>query len=201
MIRRKLPSICANLSPKSRRTGPSSHCRKTSRRGLSRDEQYVAVEELLEKIRYATRTPTVAAIRQMPRFELADTSSLKKPVLCVAVDAEEEFDWRAPFSRRNISVKSISHQYLAQEIFARYGVTPTYLVDYPVATNPTSVKVLRKLLDAGQCEIGAQLHPWVNPPHEEEVTVRNSFPANLPPQPAEAKAGRSDGEQSRGTSV
>jgi hypothetical protein len=33
----------------------------------------------------------------------------------------------------------------------------------------------------GLCEIGAQLHPWVNPPHVEEVSAANSFAGNLPP--------------------
>jgi hypothetical protein len=28
--------------------------------------------------------------------------------------------------------------------------------------------------------IGAHLHPWVSPPHDEEVNGRNSFPCNLP---------------------
>ena len=35
-------------------------------------------------------------------------------------------------------------------------------------------------LAAGRAEIGIQLHPWVNPPFEEEVTPRNSFAGNLP---------------------
>ena len=106
------------------------------RHGLSRDEQYEAVEQLLRKTCEDSRVPAVAAIRTMPRFELADTSKLDRPVLCVAVDAEEDFDWDAGFSRNNTSVRSMSHQHLAQGIFTRYGVTPTYLVDYPVATDP-----------------------------------------------------------------
>ena len=32
----------------------------------------------------------------------------------------------------------------------------------------------------GACNIGAQLHTWVTPPHEEEVGERNSFAGNLP---------------------
>ncbi|MHC4956337.1 MAG: polysaccharide deacetylase family protein, partial [Planctomycetota bacterium] len=32
----------------------------------------------------------------------------------------------------------------------------------------------------GRCEIGAHLHPWVSPPHDEEVCGKNSFPGNLP---------------------
>jgi hypothetical protein len=38
-----------------------------------------------------------------------------------------------------------------------------------------------------RCEIGAHLHPWVNPPIDEELTQRNSYPGNLPPQLERAK--------------
>jgi len=32
----------------------------------------------------------------------------------------------------------------------------------------------------GKAEVGIQLHPWVNPPFDEEVTAHNSFAGNLP---------------------
>ncbi len=104
----------------------------------------------------------------------------ESPVLCVVIDTEEEFDWSQPLSRENRSVTSIQAQGRAQEIFARYGIVPTYVVDHPVATDPEAVAVLKSYLDAGACEIGAHLHPWVNPPHEETVGQYNSYPGNLP---------------------
>lgn len=103
------------------------------------------------------------------------------PTLLVVIDTEEEFDWNAPFDRASTSVRNIAAQGLAQEVFDGHGVVPTYVVDYPVATTPDAVAVLRGFLDMGRCEIGAHLHPWVNPPHEEEVNGRNSFASNLPP--------------------
>jgi hypothetical protein len=33
---------------------------------------------------------------------------------------------------------------------------------------------------SGQCLIGAQLHPWINPPIEEELVEKNSYSGNLP---------------------
>jgi hypothetical protein len=39
----------------------------------------------------------------------------------------------------------------------------------------------------GRAEIGVQLHPWVNPPHAEDLTVSNSFAGNLEPALEEAK--------------
>jgi hypothetical protein len=63
----------------------------------------------------------------------------------------------------------------------RYGVVPTYAVDYPVADTPEAVAVLRAIAEDGRCEIGAHLHPWVTPPHGEKVDAFHSFPGNLPP--------------------
>src|SRR3546814_13829983 len=40
---------------------------------------------------------------------------------------------------------------------------------------------------AGRCDIGAQLHPWVTPPHEEAVNARNSYTGNLPSDLQRAK--------------
>jgi hypothetical protein len=102
------------------------------------------------------------------------------PTLLVVVDTEEEFDWGAPFDLTSVSVENIAHQHLAQDVFDAHGIVPTYAVDYPVATTPASVAVLKPLLDSGRCEVGAHLHPWVNPPAEEEVNARHSFACNLP---------------------
>jgi peptidoglycan/xylan/chitin deacetylase (PgdA/CDA1 family) len=98
----------------------------------------------------------------------------------VIVDTEEEFDWSAPLSRANRPVNSVAAQSAAHEIFANYGVVPTYVVDYPVAVTETSIRVLKDLSKAGVCEIGAHLHPWVNPPDVEDVNAFNSYPGNLP---------------------
>lgn len=103
------------------------------------------------------------------------------PFVLVIVDTEEEFDWTAAFSRTSFSVELILKQVLAQRIFDRYGVIPTYVVDYPVASQENGYRPLREFLEDGRCGIGTHLHPWVNPPFEEEVSVRNSFPCNLPP--------------------
>jgi len=102
------------------------------------------------------------------------------PVLTVVIDTEEEFDWRAPFDREATGVENISCQVLAQRVMDRYGIVPTYVVDYPVASTPAAVSALRAIADAGGCEIGAHLHPWVNPPFEEPLDPFHSYPGNLP---------------------
>jgi hypothetical protein len=103
------------------------------------------------------------------------------PYLVVIVDAEEEFDW-TEFSPNATSVTSMGRQSPAQKIFERFGVVPTYVVDYPVAAQEEGYGPLKEYLDSGVCEIGAQLHPWVNPPIREAAVRRNTFPGNLDSQ-------------------
>ncbi len=109
----------------------------------------------------------------------ADFPGLETPVLAVVVDTEEEFDWSRPLARENTGVGSIRHQARAHEIFGQYGIRPTYVVDYAVAIQPDGYGPLGELVADGLCDIGAHLHPWVNPPFEEEVCNRNSYPGNL----------------------
>jgi hypothetical protein len=103
-----------------------------------------------------------------------------KPRLVVVVDTEEEFDWSEPFSRERISVKAMRRIESIQRIFDRYLIAPVYVIDYPVVSQIDGYKPLLEIHSAGRCSVGAHLHPWVNPPFEEEVTRYNSFPGNLP---------------------
>ncbi len=105
----------------------------------------------------------------------------------VTVDTEEEFDWSSPFARADHSLDSIPRLAKFQQFCEGYGVVPVYLVDYPVVNDPRAAEVLGDAVAAGRAEIGVQLHPWVNPPHDEEITVHNSFVGNLPPELERAK--------------
>lgn len=109
-----------------------------------------------------------------------DWSSAFGTRFAVFVDCEEEFDWSAPLDRAQRSTKAMKAFPEAHRRFAAAGVGLTCLVDYPVATDPAAVDILRVVADDPRSAIGAQLHPWVNPPHDEVVNVRNSFPGNLP---------------------
>ncbi len=104
-----------------------------------------------------------------------------RPILCVIVDAEEEFHWGCPVSARNNATSSIRYQKRAHEVFACYDARPTYLVTYPIASDPSAAGVMREYLADGRCDIGAQLHPWVTPPFDGKTDERLSFPGNLPP--------------------
>lgn len=55
------------------------------------------------------------------------------------------------------------------------------MIDWPVATSPLAVEILGDAVKSGNAEIGIQLHPWVNTPHDETVNPYNSYAGNLPP--------------------
>jgi hypothetical protein len=121
-----------------------------------------------------------------PHHAAVDFPADEGPYLLVIIDTEEEFDWGiVPSSSTRVA--TIREQIRAQRIYERFGVVPTYAVDYPVAAQRDGYEPLLGFLKDGQCEIGAQLHPWVNPPIEEELVERNSFPGNLPAALEEAK--------------
>lgn len=102
-------------------------------------------------------------------------------------DTEEEFDWGKPRSRDNRSTTHMAAMPDLQERFRRRGVKCVHLVDHPIATDPKSVALLREWLDRDEISVGTQLHPWVNPPHDEEVNTYNSFVGNLPTELERAK--------------
>jgi hypothetical protein len=99
--------------------------------------------------------------------------------LLVVVDTEEEFNWSSERSRNNTSVQSLVKITRFQEIAEAYGIVPVYVVDYPVVSQRDACRPLQEIHANGRCVIGAHLHPWVNPPFEEPVNNRNSFPGNL----------------------
>ena len=116
-----------------------------------------------------------------PVQRVFEPSPAAPPTLMVVIDTEEEFDWAAPFSAASTSVANIALQTLAQDVFDAHGVVPTYVIDYPVASTQAAVSVLRAIADDGRCEIGAHLHPWVNPPAEGPIGAAASYASNLPP--------------------
>lgn len=98
----------------------------------------------------------------------------------IFVDTEEEFDWGAPLRSDADGTGHLAKLHSVHARFAAAGVPLTYLIDYPVASSPLAIEVLGEVLRDGRSAIGTQLHPWVNPPFEEEVNGFNSFTGNLP---------------------
>ncbi len=105
----------------------------------------------------------------------------------LTVDTEEEFDWDAPFQRDGYGLDHIERLARFQSFAEKLGVVPLYLVDWPIVNDARAVEILGDAVGRGAAEIGVQLHPWVNPPFDEEVTVANSYAGNLPRELERAK--------------
>lgn len=104
------------------------------------------------------------------------------PRVLLTVDTEEEFDWGEPFQRSDHGLRHLIKIPSFQQFCEGIGIKPVYMVDWVVATSPVAGDVLGESVRLGKAEIGIQLHPWVNPPHIEDLTAPNSFPGRLPPQ-------------------
>ena len=111
----------------------------------------------------------------------ANLTALNGPRFIVTVDTEEEFDWSGPFTRTEHGITHVPAISRFQTLCEKHDVQPVYLVDYPIATDPSAIELLGGFANQGRAAIGVQLHPWVNPPFFEDVTVFNSFASNLPP--------------------
>lgn len=103
------------------------------------------------------------------------------------VDVEEEFDWDAPPDFRNRATTAMTGFPDAHRRFAERGVALTCMVDHPIVTDPRSIAILARVVEDGRSEIGAQLHPWVNPPFEHGAGEQSSFAGNLPAAAEAAK--------------
>ena len=60
-------------------------------------------------------------------------------------------------------------------VIDRFGIRPTYVIDYPVATKPEAFEVIRGLVESGRAQVGAHLHPWVTPPFTEDGERREQL--------------------------
>lgn len=119
--------------------------------------------------------------------ELVALAADERPRFWVTIDTEEDFDWAAPFARTGFRLDSVPALAECQGFFERAGVVPIYLVDWPIVQDDRAVDILGKAQKSGRCDIGAQLHPWVTPPHAEDVNERNSYAGNLPDDLQRAK--------------
>ncbi len=128
--------------------------------------------------------------RPARREDLARLPDDWRPVFLIFVDTEEEFDWSRPQRRENTSTTHVPAIGEGQRRLAQAGARPTYLVDWPIIDDPVARDLLGGFAAAGEASIGLHLHPWVNPPFDEDVHQYNSFAGNLPPVLEEAKIRR-----------
>ncbi len=68
-----------------------------------------------------------------------------------------------------------------QELCARFGVRPTYLVTSEIALDPRGGRFLKPLVEEDLAEVGAHLHPWTTPPFFDTTGLRYNDPVHLFP--------------------
>lgn len=103
------------------------------------------------------------------------------PAVLVGIDTEADDQWSAQGRARN-EVSNAERLPAVQALFEEFGVRPTYVVTWEMATRPESRGVLRDLHRGGRCEIGTHLHPWSSPPFRPEDLRDHTYPHNLPPE-------------------
>jgi len=106
-------------------------------------------------------------------------SSPTPPALLVAIDTEGDNQWSLE-ARRRQTFANVHALDRLHDFFARHGVRPTYVVTYPVARDPRSAAVLRRLHARGDCEIGAHHHAWETPPCDPADVERHPYALSLP---------------------
>ncbi len=105
----------------------------------------------------------------------------------ISVDTEEEFDWNKPFQRSGHTNVSVGKLKKFQSFVEKYGVKPVYFVDYSIVENDDAAAFLKLVVESDTASIGVHMHPWINPPFEEELNNHNSFVGNLPKELEEKK--------------
>lgn len=95
--------------------------------------------------------------------------------LIVSIDVEEDMPhWGI---EETTTIRNLEGIPQLQELFDKYNIRPTYLLNYPYVSNGEAVKYFNSIID--KCEIGAHMHPWNTPPLTEEESKKNDYPSNL----------------------
>ena len=106
-------------------------------------------------------------------------SASGRPALLVAIDTEGDNQWDAR-ARAHQTFENLYALERLHDFFGRHGVRPTYVITHPVATDPRSADVLRRLLAKGDAEIGAHHHAWETPPFGPDDVERHPYALSLP---------------------
>lgn len=120
---------------------------------------------------------------------------MKKVKLSIVIHTEEEFDWSGGFNRHNTSVTHGKELTDMCVDMLKLGCCITFAMDWSFVTSEQGQEVIRFMQEnyAEQVEFAAHLHPWVNPPFDEQhsdtdnIVEKLSYPGNLPADLEKAK--------------
>jgi hypothetical protein len=105
-------------------------------------------------------------------------------IVAVSIDTEED-DW-GRFAENGATTRNIAHLPELQDLFARRGARPTYLVNRPPLMERAAVEALGALAARDDVEIGTHCHPWNTPPSTGAGSAR-SMMASLTDEDNRAK--------------
>ncbi|MFC4700138.1 polysaccharide deacetylase family protein [Glaciecola siphonariae] len=101
-------------------------------------------------------------------------------IFLLSVDTEEEWDWEGPFPEGEFSVENLHKLPEFQSFCTQKGIRPCYFVDYAAAQGIAPDSAFVEQVKNNECELGAHLHPWANPPYFDKPNEANSHVINLP---------------------
>ncbi len=101
------------------------------------------------------------------------------PQLLVTVDVEEEFGWEEFDKDRHVVRGSEALEQFHADCRS-VGVSPVYLLTYPILMDPKYRLFLKRVLSNHEAELGIHLHSWTVPPYWEQSNVFTSYQCNLP---------------------
>jgi hypothetical protein len=111
----------------------------------------------------------------------------KQITFLLSVDTEEEWDWDGPFPEADFSVENLHALPKFQTFCEEKGLRPCYFVDYAAAIGLAKQTEFLERVALSQCELGAHLHPWANPPYFGKPSEESSHVVNLPLMQVEQK--------------
>jgi len=85
----------------------------------------------------------------------------RRRAFLVTVDTEGDNLWSRP---RTITTRNAEYLPRFQALCEKYGLKPTYLVNWEMSQCPALVEMGREVLRRGAGEIGMHLHAWNSPP-------------------------------------
>jgi hypothetical protein len=88
-------------------------------------------------------------------------SASSRRAFLITIDTEGDDLWSKP---SDITVRNAESLPRFQALCDRYGLKPTYLANWEMATSAAFVEFGRAVLASGTAEIGMHLHAWNSPP-------------------------------------
>jgi hypothetical protein len=86
---------------------------------------------------------------------------LSRRPFIITIDTEGDNLWARPQAHETSNARFVAR---FQALCERYGLKPTYLVNYEMAICPAFVELARDVLRRGTGEVGMHLHAWNSPP-------------------------------------